>query len=449
MSAKILIVDDLESNIKLLEAKLTNNYYEVFTASNGFDALKILDYETIDIILLDVMMPEIDGFQICRRIKANPKTSNIPVIMVTALSGLEDRIKGLNAGADDFITKPIVDVSLFARIRSYTRLKSLIDEIYKKGEDGIQFIESHNEYDCLKDANVLLIDDDLIQCNSIKSILKSSNITEVDLDQEIDSYLNMDLDIVIISSQLEDIDELRIAARILNNEITQNTPIIIIIEEDDNELLVKALDLGISDYVISPPNKEELQLRVKTQIRRKKFQDAIKSNVLNNVTLANIDSLTGLYNRRFFDNQALKYLNESKHSKYPLSLIIIDLDDFKKINDNYGHLFGDEVLKETAQRLKKSIRSDDILARFGGEEFILLLPKTGIDTACIIAERIRLNIENTPYNDPFDLDKRMVETASFGVSSYISEERIKDFISRADKALYRAKQQGKNKVVIG
>ena len=157
MSARILVVDDLETNIKLLEVKLTNQYYEVFTARNGLEALEVLGREKIDIILLDVMMPQMDGFETCRRIKANPKTAYIPVIMVTALSDVENRVNGLNAGADDFITKPIVDVALLARIRSYDRLKSLIDEIRDKGEDGVQFIENRNDSNLITGATILLI----------------------------------------------------------------------------------------------------------------------------------------------------------------------------------------------------------------------------------------------------------------------------------------------------
>ena len=266
MSARILVVDDLETNIKLLEVKLTNQYYEVFTARNGLEALEVLGREKIDIILLDVMMPQMDGFETCRRIKANPKTAYIPVIMVTALSDVENRVNGLNAGADDFITKPIVDVALLARIRSYDRLKSLIDEIRDKGEDGVQFIENRNDSNLITGATILLLDDDIAQCNFIKNTLNEANIIEVDLKKNIDTYLNANIDLVIVSAQLINIDGLRICVKILNNKITRNIPIIALIEEADSDIIVKALDLGVSDYIILPLNKEEVRVRVKTQI---------------------------------------------------------------------------------------------------------------------------------------------------------------------------------------
>ena len=446
MSARILVVDDLETNIKLLEVKLTNQYYEVFTARNGLEALEVLEREKIDIILLDVMMPQMDGFETCRRIKANPKTAYIPVIMVTALSDVENRVNGLNAGADDFITKPIVDVALLARIRSYDRLKSLIDEIRDKGEDGVQFIENRNDSNLITGATILLLDDDIAQCNFIKNTLNEANIIEVDLKKNIDTYLNANIDLVIVSTQLINIDGLRICVKILNNKITRNIPIIALIEEADSDIIVKALDLGVSDYIISPLNKEEVRVRVKTQISRKNFQDALKNNLLNNITLAKIDSLTGLYNRYYFNTKAKEFYNLATTSDTPLSLIMIDLDYFKQVNDNYGHLVGDELLKQVSLRLKKSIRGDDILARFGGEEFIFLLPNTNLNQAYIIAERIRQNIEATPYKIQLEINP-LINTVSLGVSTLKKGDTIEDLINRADKALYIAKQQGRNKVV--
>ena len=446
MSARILVVDDLETNIKLLEVKLTNQYYEVFTARNGLEALEVLGREKIDIILLDVMMPQMDGFETCRRIKANPKTAYIPVIMVTALSDVENRVNGLNAGADDFITKPIVDVALLARIRSYDRLKSLIDEIRDKGEDGVQFIENRNDSNLITGATILLLDDDIAQCNFIKNTLNEANIIEVDLKKNIDTYLNANIDLVIVSTQLINIDGLRICVKILNNKITRNIPIIVLIEEADSDIIVKALDLGVSDYIISPLNKEEVRVRVKTQISRKNFQDALKNNLLNNITLAKIDSLTGLYNRYYFNTKAKEFYNLATTSDTPLSLIMIDLDYFKQVNDNYGHLVGDELLKQVSLRLKKSIRGDDILARFGGEEFIFLLPNTNLNQAYIIAERIRQNIEATPYKIQLEINP-LINTISLGVSTLKKGDTIEDLINRADKALYVAKQQGRNKVV--
>src|SRR5687767_6106564 len=136
MSARILVVDDIDSNVRLLEAKLSAEYYEVLTASDGPTALAIAASESPDVVLLDVMMPGMDGFQVCRRLKDDPLTRHIPVVLVTALDGREDRIQGLEAGADEFLTKPIDDVMLLARVRSLTRLKAVTDELRQREASG-------------------------------------------------------------------------------------------------------------------------------------------------------------------------------------------------------------------------------------------------------------------------------------------------------------------------
>src|SRR5216110_2347772 len=134
MTARVLVVDDVELNVKLLEAKLSSEYFEVIAADNGPTALELAESELPDIILLDIMMPRMDGFEVCRRLKANPRTADIPVVMVTALSDVADRLRGLEAGADDFLTKPVNDIALFARVRSLVRLKRMMDELRLREE---------------------------------------------------------------------------------------------------------------------------------------------------------------------------------------------------------------------------------------------------------------------------------------------------------------------------
>src|SRR5271155_1215208 len=129
MSARVLVVDDVEANVKLLEAKLESEYFDVLSAYNGRSALEIADAELPDVILLDVMMPRMDGFEVCRQLKANPRTADTPVVMVTALSDVADRLRGLEAGADDFLTKPVNDIALFARVRSLVRMKRMMEEL--------------------------------------------------------------------------------------------------------------------------------------------------------------------------------------------------------------------------------------------------------------------------------------------------------------------------------
>jgi two-component system, cell cycle response regulator len=438
MTARILVVDDIEANVKLLKLKLIKRYYEVLTASNGLEAIEILEHQQVDLILLDVNMPIKNGFDTCLAIKSNPKTFHIPVIMVTALNETEDRLKGLEVGADDFITKPIIDVVLFARIKSLIRLKELIDDIRQYHSMKIEEISS---YGLLDDANILLIDDDIVSINLIKQVFNPSRLTNIALDEDIDGYLNNNLDLIIINANSLVIDPLRICVKILNNDNTQNVPILSIIEQGDYETLVKALDLGVNDYLADPINKEEIRARSITQIKRKKFQDALGQHIQDNINLAQIDGLTGLYNRNYFHNKLLEEMSFNKI----LSLVILDLDYFKKINDVYGHLVGDKLLQHVAQTIKNNLRSKDVLARFGGEEFILLLPANDLNTAYLIADRIRKLIEATAFY--IGEQKEISITASFGVAMQLENELPESLIDRADKALYIAKETGRNKVI--
>src|SRR3982751_2868961 len=162
MTARILVVDDVELNVRLLEAKLSNEYFEVIPADNGPLALELAESELPDIILLDVMMPRMDGLEVCRRLKANPRTTDIPVVMVTALSDIADRLRGLEAGADDFLTKPVNDIALFARVRSLVRLKRMMEEFRLREEVCGRFSSDDNEEGPAADieaSSILLVEE--------------------------------------------------------------------------------------------------------------------------------------------------------------------------------------------------------------------------------------------------------------------------------------------------
>lgn len=450
--ATILVVDDLEANVKLLEAKLTNEYYDVSSARSGKEALDILDKtpDLFDVILLDVMMPEIDGFEVCRRIKANPKIAHIPVVMVTALQDIENRIEGLRAGADDFLTKPIVDLALFARIRSLVRLKEIMDEFRVRGqqeyeEGNINKISSID----ISHANILVIDDDFTQSDFLKSklgrITKNIEIvskTNIDLDP----FLSSGMDIIVISTQLLDSDGLRICSKLKNNPKAKNVPIILLVEDEDYETLAKGLDLGASDYMLTPLDETEITVRVSAQVRRKRYQDALKENLQQNLSLASTDHLTGLYNRHYFDNHANNLLTKAMPGT--VGFIMSDLDNFKMVNDTYGHLIGDILLKSVALAIKEHIRPMDVVARFGGEEFVVLLENVNKEDLLIVAERLRAKVEEkVHYSDPAT-NLVLKKTISIGCSLYKENDTLEMLTKRADDGLYMAKERGKNQVVF-
>lgn len=225
MSARILVTDDNPLNVKLLSAKLAREYYTVITAENGVQALEKAIAEKPDLILLDVMMPEMDGFEACRQLKANPATQGIPVVMVTALSDVQDRVRGLDAGADDFLTKPINDIALMARVRSCLRLKALMDEWRMREGNSTMMADIDGE--SLRSGQIVLLDDnihdrDIIRKHILHAGMVCHAITAVD---EIEPLLARErIHVIMLSLNLMAEDGLRVCANLKANEATRRYP---------------------------------------------------------------------------------------------------------------------------------------------------------------------------------------------------------------------------------
>jgi two-component system cell cycle response regulator len=218
MSARILVVDDVPANVKLLEARLSAEYFDVLTAANGAEALAICARAECDIILLDVMMPDIDGFEVCRRLKSNPATHFIPVVMVTALDSPSDRVRGLEAGADDFLTKPVSDIVLIARVRSLTRLKMMTDELRMRAitslEIGVQAPERSAVADTGKGGRILLVDDRPSSYERLAPMLSTEHTVDVETNPSEALFHAADgnYDLLIVSLGLDNFDGLRLCS---------------------------------------------------------------------------------------------------------------------------------------------------------------------------------------------------------------------------------------------
>ncbi|WP_218460912.1 PleD family two-component system response regulator [Rickettsia sp. TH2014] len=445
----ILVVDDIETNIKLLTVKLLKEYYTVLTANSGKEALAILKKGKIDIILLDVMMPEMDGFEVCKTIKTDPETTHIPVVMVTALSDIDDRVKGLEAGADEFLTKPINDTALFVRLKSLSRMKSLIDELkLRNSTNALLGVTNIVMHDTFADKKILLINDDVVQAKNIKQMLLkiTQNVKVISNSDELDIINEYTPDLVIISSTLENEDPLRIGVILRGKAEISGVVIILQIDEDGMPLVVKGIELGINDYFVYPIEESELLARIRTQLRRKQYQDNLRNDLEQSVNLAAKDGLTGLFNRRYFGIHLKQMIEKANKESIKLYLLMCDIDNFKHVNDTYGHQAGDKVLTIVSRILKNTLRVTDLIARFGGEEFTILLTDIDISKAIETAERVRAKIEYMDFHIE-DQIKPLKKTISIGVTEYKKEESIESFIERADKAMYEAKTTGKNKVV--
>lgn len=444
MTANILIVDDLETNVKLLEAKILKEYYNVFTAQSAMAAFKVLQEQKIDVVLLDCMMPEMDGFEACRKIKSTPETMHIPVVIVTALSDIEDKIKGLEAGADEFLTKPVDDTSLFARLKSLSAMKSTIDELKLRNETNIQLGAPAAKlfYD-FSGSKILIVNDDPVQSNNIVvRVNKITNNVEVATDRKqmhkiIDN--NFTPDVIIISCQMEEYDPLRLLASLKTNENAKYSSVIMLSEEDTMKVVLRALDLGASEYIILPVESNELIARIKTQLQRKYYTDSLRSNIDQGMNLAIRDSVSGLFNRRYFETHLPSLINKASQSGKTLYAMIVDIDNFKNANSEYGYRVGDEIIKSVSVALLKRIPVTDLTARYGGDEFIAIIYDSPQDVK-EIAEDVRQNIQQ--YSSA-------PVTVSIGITELKKNDSASDFLYRADRALFEAKSSGKNKTSLG
>lgn len=453
MSARVLVVDDILANVKLLEAKLTAEYFDVETALNGQQALDLIAEDEPDIVLLDVMMPGMDGFEVCRRIKNNPKSAHIPVVMVTALDQPSDRVAGIEAGADDFLTKPVNDVALMARVRSLVRLKMMMDELRMREETGRSLGLLDQGEDLLGGVGggrVLLVEDREHSDQRIVDAL--DGVADIRLEQELENATvaakNGNFDLIIVSMTTQEFDGLRLCSHLRSIEATRHVPILGLVEEGDMDRLVRALDMGVNDYLMRPLDRNELVARVRTQFKRKRYADQLRENYHLSLEMAITDQGTGLYNRHYMARHLATLVENAHKNAKPLAFMIIDLDHFKAVNDTYGHDAGDEVLKEFARRLASNVRGVDLACRYGGEEFVVVMPETDMSFACMVAERLRQDVADKPFE--LSGDSQAIDvTISVGVSTIENESDTgDDLLKRADQALYRAKRDGRNRVVV-
>ena len=455
MSARVLVVDDILPNVKLLEAKLSSEYYDVLTATSGPEALEKVASQSPDIVLLDVMMPGMDGFEVCKRIKANPATAHIPVVIVTALTDSSDRIKGLEAGADDFLSKPLNDTALMSRVRSLVRLKMTVDEWRVRENTATQLGVTETTANAMNEpvehARVLVIEDQGFESKKFIETLKTDDDIVIVAETGLDAMAKVtqsDYDLLAVSLNLKNEDGLRLCSHLRSSEKTRQVPILMIANEEDMPRIAHGLEIGAHDYILRPVDRNELLARVRTQVRRKRFQERLRSNFELSLSMALTDSLTGLYNRRYFEVHLQKLLQKNLQSKKAMAVLMMDIDHFKSINDTHGHAVGDEILKIFAKRVQDSLRSFDLVARLGGEEFVVILPDISPDMAYFIAERLRKMIADDPFICGAKSGAITVTTSIGGTIIEDSNVDMIDVLKRADGALYEAKESGRNAAVF-
>jgi two-component system cell cycle response regulator len=377
--------------------------------------------------------------------------------MVTALDSPEERIRGLEAGADDFLSKPFNDLALFARVRNLMRMKMMFDELRLRDltsrELGLTDYVCEQDIDLELGGPILLAPPCFEQGAEwdmqLRDRLGVATIVTYS-EREATNLARMELpDCFIVHQNLmEGGDGLRLVSALRAKPETRQSAVILVVENGDVQTAAKGLDLGASDYIEAPFDVNELIARIRSQLRRKRYSDRLRSNVRNGLKMAVIDPLTGIYNRRYASQHMIRVMERARETGGVFAVMMIDLDKFKSINDRFGHDAGDAVLKEFSRRLQENIRGVDLVARFGGEEFFVAMPDVDRQAAAMAAERIRRAIEGAPVTLPGGAGDVNV-TVSVGVAiAAAGDNDAETIIKRADLALYEAKEGGRNRVTF-
>lgn len=454
MPGRILIADDVATNRIVMKVKLSQACYDVLQAAGGQRALELARAERPDLILLDLAMPDMDGVTVCRQLRADPVTAGIPVIMVTAQCDSAAKMRALKAGADDFLSKPLDDVILLARVRSLLRARETAQELALR--DGTRralgFQEAPQGF--FPPGRIALV----AQGREVALAWKTALLPHLPRTRLEVLTRNLALarpeaaqapDVFVVAADLEHpLAGLSLLSDLRARAATRHAALVMVVDEGTREAAAMALDLGANDLVTAPFEPEEMALRLTTQLARKQQADRLRASVKDGLRLAVTDPLTGLFNRRYALPHLARIAERAKASGRPFAVMVIDLDRFKSVNDRHGHAAGDAVLAAMAKRLTANLRAVDLIARIGGEEFLVVLPETGLAEATATAERLRARINTTPVPLPGGGGALSV-SASIGLA--LSQDGggcVDALIARADRALYAAKAEGRNKVTV-
>ena len=444
--SKILIIDDSELNAKQLAKQLGAQYFDTVITHSAEEALSLISQGFFKAILLDTIMPNSNFYELCKKIKTQEPL--LPIFGITPSFEQKSNIESLAAGAEELLLKPFDLEWLVIRIRTAIKVKDDLDQLISKSEPEMPGTILTQLFDT-KLSNILIIDDDIAEVNYLKDFL-GGVVASLTIAENIESFSSEDTakaDLIIASGYLINGYGVEICTKLKNHPLFTDKPVILIVERDDESLLKEAYKAGISEFVSSPVAGDELQIKLARLLKKLSIKKTLEGSIIKDLNLAIEDPLTGMYNRRYFDRKTESLIAEYQNTSKQLSIIMSDIDKFKLVNDTYGHLVGDQVLIETAARIKNAVASDGIVFRFGGEEFIILLENTDLKKATEIAEKIRFNIANEKFQiatEPYQINC----TISLGLSSLLKNDTsTNELIKRSDEALYIAKETGRNKVV--
>ncbi|MDW4496617.1 diguanylate cyclase [Sulfitobacter sp. D35] len=462
MQGKILIVDAISTNRIVLKVKLASAFYEIMQASSGEEAFALATWHDPDLVICAMELPDCDAADLCARLHANSRTSAVPMMVIGTRPNSAARLRALSAGVLDVMHKPLDDTLLLARVRSLIRAHNTAAEWQLRDDTSraLGFAEEMADFGPPGETVIVSTEQDSARewIGELQPLLRSTialtapdrALRDLNPEKVPDVFV-----LALSSSEHHSGDVLRLLAAIRATNSTRHAGILVLQTRIDAGLGAYALDLGADDLMTDGFDAAELALRVKAMMRRKRIADQLRATVRTGLQAAVSDPLTGLRNRRYAMPHLARVAEHARATGRSFAVMLADLDHFKQINDLYGHASGDAVLVETARRLCADLRPADLVARIGGEEFLIVMPSTTIAEARTAAGRLCQTIGADPFRVPATRDPIKV-TVSIGLAiggradgaGLRGENGAEAILAAADKALYEAKSQGRNQVTL-
>lgn len=447
----ILIVDDDPLNVKLIDTLLSAEY-QTIKAYDGAEALEKVLETMPDLVLLDIMMPILDGYAVTRQLKGNALTRNIPIILITALGGADDKIRGIEAGADEFLNKPVNQTELKARVKSLLKLKVYQEQLSARIQSEKDVMSSKNQEKSGQSVEglptILLAEDSRNDLNLFKLYLENQPyrlLTAQNGEEALSECRKGKVDLVLLDLLLPGIDGFEVCRHLKENDQTRDIQILMVSSQNDLESKLKGIELGADDFLIKPVIKEELIVRIKSLMKKKLYLDQLVARYETALNAAITDQLTRLYNHSYLKHFMELEIKRCCRQKEPMAFIMIDIDDFKHYNDTYGHPAGDTLLRLFGRLIKATIREMDLAARYGGEEFAVVLPYTESREARAVAERILGNIRNCSFSKAPRICAKGKPPASGLPAIQKTEKRLQTSFSTRMTLYTAQKEKGKTK----
>ena len=454
-AARLLIVEGVADNRAALSSRFANSGFEIVEADSGAEVLRLVHEQTVDVILLDATLPDMNGTEVLRRIREKFSASLLPVIMATPDSQADDVIESMKIGANDYVTKPIDFATALARVNNQVaRRRAELEHCY------ISTTPKPEERE-LPAARLLIVDDiaDNRAVLSRRFVKRGFEIVEADSGAEaLRLVQEQTFDVVLLDVMMPDMDGIEVLRRLRKTFSASYLPVIMVTAKTQSEDIVEALKTGANDYVTKPVDLSVVLARVNNQVARRRAEAAIRKaneSLQNAMThleqrvalekkiahLAHHDMLTGLPNRFAFDEKLNAARQFARDSGSQLSLLFIDLDGFKNVNDALGHAIGDEFLKDVAGRLTNIVGTSDFCSRLGGDEFAVVHVSGDVQsTAASLAQSIISAVEGCNYVG----GHQVFVGASVGIAVHeAGDDDLATLLKRADLAMYRAKADGR------